>query len=217
MAYPAWSADGAVGIAGGYDNVDIAYPATDANDLMVMVLIHYRYLGNTPATTITTPSGWTEAATGSWSYLRYSVYVKLATGSESGTINVQAAHGGVPFMGKISAYSGVDTSTPYEAAAASSSVSDDEWAIASITTTVNECLVIAALFCNDDCAADDDGGSFSERWDETTIVGGDVAIHLYEYQDALSGASPTDTITSSANIGKVCGVATANIAKVDGS
>jgi hypothetical protein len=241
MAYPVFEDTG--GIAGASSGTDITVnlPATvNADDILIIKLGGQ----SAAATWSTLDGDWTELFDETNGAALYWLRADgtedggsvLFTMSESGKTRTGCCY---RFSGCITTgdpfEQEVDTATSYSAV--------DIPDLAGNTTGA-ERLVCSFAIVTDNRTGDNDATNFSEANDQTHVVGNDGAAHLYTYQQATAGKPGADTYNisdfgsdyikvtvmalmppsagygndvttvGSANIGKVNGVATANISKV---
>lgn len=184
-------------VSNGGTTVNIPFPAgLAAGDLL---LIEVFTAGG--GSILTTPSGWTLSVgkitftgpSGAYGY----VLTKIATGSESGT---QAVVFNASFLGGImSAFSGVDTTTPVDVSASATLATSGTSAVApSVTTTKANTLLLHLYWVGAGSAVSvtPAGGDTEiyDSWDANFSLD----IEAATIAQAATGSSGTSTATSSA-------------------
>lgn len=194
MAYPVFEEASTIS-ARTATSVLVNYPATvNANDILVIAV---RTGGSGDWTT---PSGWTRPG----SYDNRSTFWKRATGSESGTIQVDCTASGAQY-GVMYRFSGcVETGDPLEgfvetSYAASSTVNIEDLAS---NTGGTDRLCCAVTTVVDDLTGNDDASNYSEADDQTSGFFLDSAFHLYTNEQFLPGKPGADSYTMSGSAGR---------------
>ena len=173
----------------------IPYPATVvANNILIACL-------STNGGTATSPaSPWVEIfrETGTVSNPRGGVWLKLATGSETGTLDITTTTS-VTASGKMLCYSGVDTTTPQDATATSveNVATSATIVLPSITTVTDGAWII--YFGANNSSTTTNTGPGTEQMDFAPDNGGTAGKSGAGYDEtiALAGATGTRTITIS--------------------
>ena len=146
--------------------------------------------------TVTPPAGWTLARSETQgTNLRTSVYTRPAGGSEpaSYVFTLSAAR---KVAGSISAYTGVDTTTPVEANAGANSATAATLLTAPSVTTVSNHRTIVAVYGLRSAASFTPGAGVTERADVSTSGAPSVAVSVTDRNLAAAGSSGTTTATA---------------------
>lgn len=176
-------------------SVTITKPAGVTTNDVLLAMVTVRSLP-----TITAPSGWTLVRSDvSGTALLQSVYVKVAGASEPASytwtfdVPVSAAAGG------ISAYSGVDTTTPVNVSGGQANAASTTVTAPSVTTTVANARLVG-LFGTTNNATFTPPSGMTERFDVAMDgAGSDVAGEGADVNQAAAGASGTKAATASLN------------------
>jgi hypothetical protein len=167
----------------------------NADDLLVIHII-------TNGIAVNAPAGWTvvhnEAAV---SNPKGGVFIKKAVGGETGTLSVTTV-ANVTGNAMMFSYTGVDTTTPLDAAAGTISDNigtDTVTTLPSITTVTANTMLVYANGANSGSATMTGPAGSTERVDQGALAGtGAKAGALYDEPVAAIGATGTRTITLSA-------------------
>lgn len=169
---------------------NVAYPAgISAGDLLVL---HVVTNGGAPSST--PPTGWTEVhreAT-TVSNPRGGVWIKVASGSESGTLAVTTAS--TTGVAQISRYTGVSTSTPQDVAASIAQVNttgDTTITLPSITTVTNGAMLLAFGAANSTSKQYAAVSGMTQRVDFTESLGTSKSGAMFEEIFPTAGATGT--------------------------
>ena len=122
----------------------------------------------------------------------------------SAGLNREVADAGQHTFAIITAWRGVDTTTPIHKNQTSSDDSNNSAvSITGVTTTLPDCLIVASHTAGDNVTISGEAnaslGSLTERVDVNTTQGSDGHIAVYSGTLAVAGASGTTTATQSAN------------------
>lgn len=175
----------------------VPYPGTvNADDLLVLHII-------TNGGSVTTPSGWTAVFNETTlTNPKGGLFIKVATGSESGNLTVTTTSTTGNAM--MFSYTGVDTTTPQDAAATNSTDSTGstlDTTIPGLTTvTAGAWLVYAnGLNSGSTQVTTSNGSGFTERVDHGATGGtGTKGGALYDEPFATAGATGNRVLTLSA-------------------
>lgn len=179
----------------------------------------------TPASWTSVPSGWTEIVDrqecgGSPTRpCTFSVWYKVAGASEPSSYTWQASISGVGLMGVISAYSGVDETTPMDAtrtvATGGAATTVDP---PSITTVTNDAFVIAIGFRQDDTGYDSMSSGYDEREEVTNVMFGDGAtLGVCDDEIASAGAEDPGTFANTGSDSEEWGAVTVALRPAGGA
>lgn len=183
-------------VSNGGNTVNVPFPASiAAGDLLVIQLFT---AGGT--STLTTPTGWTlllgPNTTPGTAAAHVYVLTKIATGSETGTQTV--VFSGSFLGGIMSAFSGVDTTTPVDVSAYANLATSGTSAVApSVTTTQANTLLLHMYWVGAASSSVTPNGADTEIYDSFDTNFGFV-IEAATIAKAATGASGTSTATNSA-------------------
>lgn len=173
----------------------VPYPATvAANDLLVLHII-------TNGGAVTAPAGWTEVFNeATLTNPRGGLFIKVADGTETGDLSVTVGNSTGNAM--IFSYTGVDTTTPQDAAATSveNSASTTDSTMPAITTVTADTMLVYANSANSGSTTMTGPAGSTERVDHGVTGGtGTKAGALYDEAVAATGSTGTRAITLSAS------------------
>jgi hypothetical protein len=153
---PIYGGNGGLEVASGLDEIDINYPASIQAGNVLVCNVWKVYLSSTESYII--PSGWTAVSTNNSEDLAYGTYVKIASGTESGTLTITAMSGTEAplFVGVIHKYT---NATGYSSVG-STSVSSSDGTSGSGNVSGNVIKCIYHLF----------------DWDQTVTFSGDMDL-----------------------------------------
>lgn len=169
---------------------NVAYPSgITAGDILVL---HIVTNGGAPSST--PPTGWTQVHRESTTVTnpRGGVYIKVASGSESGTLAVTVTS--TTGVAQISRYSGVDTTTPQDVAASIAQVNttgDVTITLPSITTVTNGAMLLAFGAANSTSKQYAAVSGMTERVDFTQSLGTSKSGAMFEEIFPTAGATGT--------------------------
>ena len=169
---------------------NVAYPSgITAGDLLVLHLVT-----NGGAPSSTPPSGWTEVfrEASAVSNPRGGVYIKIASGSESGTLAVTVTS--TTGVAQISRYSGVDATTPQDVTRSIVEVSttgDTTISLPSITTVTDGAMLLAFGAANSTSKQYAAVSGMTERVDFTQSLGTSKSGCMFEEARPTAGATGT--------------------------
>lgn len=204
MAAPAFRSNGAMATtAGGFTTgVNVPYPAgLVAGDLLLLQLSYYNTSGP-----LIVPSGWTVlfgpvTPTNPSSEL-VNVLYKIATGSESGTLNVKVSVNSTPIITAImSAWSGCGSGSPVDVYATSSLPSSGTSGTnPSVTTTGVDRRVLHMFWVYSSSATVTPNASDTERYESGADSNMFYNHEVADRAQAVAGASGTSSATFSTSI-----------------
>lgn len=181
--------------ASAVSSLALTYPTLAANDVVVAQV----HIASSTAT-ITTPSGWTLIRSDTGNNRRSSLYVKVATGSESGTVAF-ALSSSVNAVGGMAAFRGVDTTTPIDTSAGQTNGSASTSCTApTVTATASGGMLLTFSSGVGNVTFTPASGQ-TEQWDVTTTAGSsNCASELATETLSASGATGTRASTMSGSV-----------------
>lgn len=173
---------------------NVAYPSgISAGDLLVL---HVVTNGGAPSST--PPTGWTEVFRESVNVTnpRGGVYIKVASGSESGTLAVTVAS--TTGVASISRFSGVDTTTPQDVTRSIIELNTTgtlDVVLPSITTVTNGAMLVMFTAANSTSKQWTTASGATERVDYTQSLGTSKSGSIYTQSAPTAGATGTRTLS----------------------
>lgn len=122
------------------------------------------------------------------------VFWKIAQGGDSTTITKAAGGGCNVMIGRVSRFTGVDVSNPFDGAVGASFQTANTVTTGSMATTVATAMLVITAHTADDSNTGSPAG-FTEAWDSQTTTGNDASIALKWRQEAAAGAKGTFNMT----------------------
>lgn len=179
---------------------NVAYPAgISAGDCLVLFIS-----SNGGAPSATPPTGWTEVfrEASTVTNPRGGLYIKIATGSESGTLAVTMTS--TTGNAQMLRYTGVDATTPQDVTRSiveNSGTTVANVVLPSITTVTNGAMLVFVGAWNSSSRTSTAPAGSTERIDFIADGGTAKAGTLADEIDATAGATGTRTLTSSSGTG----------------
>jgi uncharacterized protein DUF6701 len=189
-------------------NITPSIPAGSVGDLLIAVAL----VRETNATV--TMAGWTQYYTenhgvGGNQDLEGYIFYRVATGGDPNTITSGGAGNCRSLIGRISRFSGVDTTAPFETdpilAGNSSTQNTTTVSTGTETTTTATALSIAVTFINDNAVVTE-ADSFTESFESVSTLGRDSAISLNYRQETVAGAKGAFTWAKNSGTDESMGV-----------
>lgn len=172
---------------------NVAYPSgIAAGDLLILHVVT-----NGGTLSATPPTGWTEVyRETTTTNPKGGVYIKVASGSESGTVAVTT--GSTTGVAGIVRYTGVNTTTPQDVAASTVSVNttgDLTATLPSITTVTNGSMLVMIAAANSTSKQWTGPGGATKRFDFTATLGTSKSGSLFDEIFATPGATGTQDLS----------------------
>jgi len=165
---------------------------TVAGDLLIAVI------ASRDNESISMPVGWNPlyADVPSATY-QARVFWKIAQGGDVTTITKAAGAGCDVMTGRISRFTGVDISNPFDGAVGASFQNANTVTTGATATTVATAMLVITAHTADNSNTGAPGG-FTEAWDSQTSTGSDASIALKWRQEAAAGAKGPFNMTKTA-------------------